>query len=135
MKKIIGLAIAGVAMMALSGCNTTGSTPGASVTKIDIENLEKGYEILGDGSKGKQVSIEFCYGRYTYRRNGQFVQKGDVNIVNGKIQLSKIDMLPDAGGSYAIETDTGYLRVGDAYEIAGVEWIDPLTAISKINCY
>ena len=137
MRKIIGLVIGIVAMAALSGCSGTGqgSDGVVSLDKVDITELDYGYEILGDGSSGKEVSIEFCDGRYVYRRDGAFIEEGDVNIVDGRIELSKIDMLPDNGGSYAIETDTGYLQVGDDYEIAGVEWLEPLTAILKIDCY
>lgn len=132
MKKIVSLAVAGVAMLALSGCNLTDI--GGVINKLDIQDLRKGYGIAGSGSKGKRVVIEFCGNGYDYYRGGSHIEGGTFNIVNGTIQLSKVDMYPRAGGSYAIETDTGYFVRGDAYQVAGVETIDPLDDIYSIPC-
>ena len=130
MKKVISLAVGAVAMVALSGCN-----PDSVINKIDVQDLKDGYGIAGDGSRGKRVAIEFCQSSYEYYRGGNYIEAGTFNIVNGAIQLSKVDMHPNGGGSsYAIETDTGYFVRGDAYEVAGVETIDPLDDIYKIPC-
>ena len=132
MKKIVSLAVAGVAMLALNGCNLNGV--GGVINQLDTQDLYKGYGIAGDGSKGKRVAIEFCGNGYDYYRGGSHIEGGTFNIVNGVIQLSKVDMYPRAGGSYAIETETGYFKRGDGYEVAGVETIDPLDDIYTIPC-
>ena len=134
MKRVISLTIGAVAMVALSGCNLVPGTQGGVVKKVDIRDLYKGYGIAGDGTKGKSVAIEFCGNGYDYYRGGSHVDGGIFKIVNGTIQLSKVDMYPDNGGSYAIETDTGNFVRGDVYEVAGVETINPVDDIYKIPC-
>lgn len=131
MKKIIGLTLGAAAMVVLNGCNGAGGV----VNKLDIRDLHKGYAIAGDNSKGQKVAIEFCGQGYDYYRGGSHVEGGIFKIVKGKIELSKVDMYPEKGGSsYAIETDTGYFVRGDAYEVAGVETIDPVDDIYTIPC-
>jgi len=119
MKKIILLALAGVAMVGLSGCNIEGLH--GNTSKVDINDLAtNGYAIYADGSKGKQVVIDFCTdNHYFYSRGGVQVEDGDYYISNGEITISM--NATSNTGSTRIDTDDGYLHTGRTYQVVGIE--------------
>ncbi len=116
MKKIVSLAVAGVAMLALNGCNLQ-NVPGTA--SVFIENLADGYKISGtDTSSNEAVDLCFYgskayeYGRGTVLFTGRF--KTDVN------GDGEIDFYDDDGGSYTLEVN-GEVTEGDKYYFRGIE--------------
>jgi hypothetical protein len=119
MKKVILLALAGVAMIGLSGCNTEGLQ--GNISKVDINDLARnGYAIYANGSKRKQVVIDFCAdNHYFYFRGGVQVEDGDYYISNGEITISM--KAASNTGSTRIDTDDGYLHTSTTYRVEGIE--------------
>jgi len=120
MKKIIGLAIGMVAMVALSGCNTTGG-PGnlgtATVQKVDVEDLELGYIVDGYDVHNNEISLYFCGDRFDFERepndsfSGTFYIESDFDVL-----FKQTD--PKAA-SYRLYTsvDEGYIITGKTYDL------------------
>jgi len=137
MKKFSALVLAGFAVFALNGCTggttdgTTddgyidngGGTTGGSLSLYDLNGMAI---VDYDGS-----SIDFCNGyAYVYDNyNGEHT--GEYYLSNGDYTISFLD---DAGGSYRIDTNSGYLYEGSTYSIAGVETFT-IDSIESANCY
>ena len=120
MKKIIGLAIGVVAMVAVSGCSGTGTSVGGTPTivqKVDVEDLGQGYIVDGYDRNNNDVSLYFCDNRFDFERepsdsfSGTFDIESDLNVL-----FLQTD--PDAG-SYRLYTDIddGYIITGNRYEL------------------
>ncbi len=139
MKKIAGLILGAVAVVALSGCSPTGddnpwngsgNNQGTSISSVDIKKLHSGYIIMGyDYGKGRNVEIDFCGsrpnygGHYDYYRDGASTQSGTFNIKDGdRLTESRINFfMNDGHTSYRIDTEDdnnyGLLKVGHTYKI------------------
>ena len=132
MKKMIGLAVGTVAMVALSGCqplNNAGwqgsdHSGGESVQSVDIKELENGYIIFGkDYIHNRNVEFDFCGRYYDYYRENASTQSGRFSIGNGdRLTESRINMwMNDGHTSYRIDTEDvnqyGLLEVDSAYKI------------------
>ena len=123
MKKIIGLAIGMVAMVALSGCNTTGGpgNPGAdgttNVQKVDVEDLELGYVVDGYDSHDKDISLYFCGNKFDFEREPSDSFAGTFNI-ESDLDVLFLQTDPNAG-SYRLYTsvDNGYIIKGNTYDL------------------
>ncbi len=142
MKKLLSLAISGMAVLMLNGCggggvsdggidNPTPTPPVSTVDKVDIANLYEGYEVNGVNDKGDDITLDFCH-NYTYvyyRGNMRFSGNFYANS-----ESTKIDMYDDDGGSYIIETYNGFLEVGEYYEIYDVHDEITVEEIVEIDC-
>ena len=135
MKKMIALMIAGIAMVGLSGCNTTGTPSnndwegsgnqrGTTTQALDITELHNGFIVFGhDYNKGRDVEIDFCGREYAYYREGDTTQEGTFNIKKGeRLERSRINFfMNDGHTSYRIDTeddnDYGQIQVGHTYPI------------------
>ena len=135
MNKIIGLALGAVAMVALSGCNTTGTRPGGgwdgsgsaggtSHNSVDIRYLKNGYIVRGyDYKNGRNVEFDFCGGNYDYYRQNASTQSGTFKLHDGQYYTdSRINFwMNDGKTSYRIDVDNdnsyGKLIVGHTYQI------------------
>lgn len=115
MKKFMGLVLAGVAVFALSGCDTgsDGGSGSATYPDVHVLDLDDGYIIDGRNEAGEYVTFEFCHGNYDYYSGpghwyGHFSINGD-----------RINMFDDTptGGSYRIDTLNNLLEVGIKYYI------------------
>jgi predicted small secreted protein len=144
MKKIIGFVLAGMAMVALSGCNTIpGQNPDiTTLSSVDIKNLKNGYIIKGyDDIHGRNVEFDFCGRYYDYYRDGAATQSGHFRIADGNYYTdSRINMwMNDGHTSYRIDVDDnnrdGLLKVGETYKIKEQNEEIYVESITKdINC-
>jgi len=116
MKKIVSLAVAGVAMLALNGCNLQNLQGTASVY---IEDLADGYMISGvDTSSNEEVDLCFEGNRaYKYGRGNTLFTGTFKTNKNGD---AEIDFYDDDGGSYTLEVN-GEVTEGDTYYFRGIE--------------
>ncbi len=162
MKKLVSLSILGIAVLTLSGCGSSGGDniyvapppiivdPAPLPPVIDPEplppiidpepllpieelsvnlyDLTYGYAVEGYSSYGEQVSLDYCANGYDlYRGNEHF--HGEFNT-NGYT----INMYDSDGGSYVIDTDDGYLDVGENYYIYDIDTDITVEAIYPIPC-
>jgi len=117
MKKLMSMAFAGVALIALNGCGGGGgddTTPigPESFDSVDVLDLDDGYIIDGVNQAGEDVTLEFCHGEYDYYSGANIHGFGDFNI-NG----DRVNMFDDDGGSYRIDTFNNLFEVGEEYTI------------------
>ncbi len=140
MKKLIGLFLSGVAVIALSGCSSDSSTGDSStggdneISSVDVLDLQDGYQINGYNDAGQDVILEYCDNTYSYF-TGPGAFSGTFAIGNTDDEINaRINMFDDDGGSYRIDTEDGYLRVDEEYDILeqGDEII--VESIVEISC-
>ena len=121
MKKLMSMAFAGVALVALNGCGSSGGDDNAPVEPIgpitfgavDVLDLPQGYIIDGYNEAGEDVTLEFCNDDYDYY-SGPDHWYGEFFIIDDRINM--LDETP-TGGSYRIDTDNYKLEVGEKYYI------------------
>jgi len=131
MKKCMGLVLAGVAVFALSGCDTGSDGDGSSggdITYIDISDLDLGYVIDGHSSYGNDVRLVYCRNGYDYYRGSTHFD-GTFNIKNDEIQ-----MYDSASGTYIIDTDNYLIEVGEYYDIFDVADDITVDSIFETSC-
>ena len=131
MKKLMGLFISGVAVLALSGCTADSSTGGDDeISSVNVFYLEDGYQINGYNDAGQDVTFEYCGNRYDYYR-------GDNEAFHGRFNINEnytINMYDDSDdGSYIMDTD-GYLRVNSFYDIYDIADQITIESIVEISC-
>jgi len=129
MKKLMGLFISGVAVLALSGCSSDSSSTGDNeISSVDVLDLEDGYQINGYNDANQYVTLEYCANRYDYYR-------GDNEEFHGTFNINASDTINmyDNGASYIIETD-GYLRVNSFYDIYDIADQITIESIVEISC-
>ena len=120
MKKLMGLFLSGVAVVALSGCgggsddsgDGGGSGPN-TYAEVHVLDLDDGYIIDGHNLAGQEVTFEYCNGKYEYY-SGPDHWYGHFGI-----NADRINMWDDTptGGSYTIDTGNNLLEVGIEYYI------------------
>ena len=118
MKKIVSLAVAGVAMLALSGCNYNNGNrdnDNGEISKVDILDLTKGYVVEGADQNNKNIELDFCSSRFTLYHDGA-EHSGTFSIGNNDYRVNMFEKIPQKA-SYRIDTADGYLRVDSRYEI------------------
>ena len=117
MKKLMSVAFAGVALIALNGCgggSDSSPTIGpATFDSVDVLDLTDGFIIDGYNQGGEDMTLEFCNGDYDYysgpdRWYGSFSISGD--------RVNMFDETP-TGGSYRIDTYNNLFEVGVEYPI------------------
>jgi len=138
--------VSGSMVLALNGCgggsgsgdNGGGDNGGGdiqppqAVTLLNILDLDMGYVIEGTSSYGNDVVLSYCKGKYDYERIPGSHYRGGFNITYNDTTIS---MLDNDGGSYRIDTGTGYLEVGEYYDIYDVADDITITNIYEdINC-
>ena len=111
MKRIMSLAIAGVALVVLNGCKGTGGGSGS----VDILDLYKGYVIEGEDQNHKNVELDFCSNKFTLYHDGADYS-GTFSIGNGDYRINMFQKTPQTA-SYRIDTTDGQLHVDESYEI------------------
>ena len=142
MKKIIGLALGAVAMVALSGCNTTGTGNGpingsngqrAYIYTTDLET--NGYKISGWDTRSNE-SVDLCfdgYENYVYGRGNTYYE-GTYSI---KDDSDIVFRDTTDGGSYRLYTN-GEITEGYTYDFGNTlpqhdVRVDSIAATSNIN--
>ncbi len=136
MKKLLGLLLSGVAIVALSGCGTTdgdgdngGGNPGV-ITSVDIYNLEQGYRISGVNVDDDDIDVLYCGNNYDlYTGSDHFT--GTFNIGD---EGYRINMFDDDGGSYRVDTSNGNLEVDEYYQIKYIDDYIIVESITEISC-
>ena len=120
MKKIIGLAIGMVAMVALSGCNTTnrpGNLGTTTVQEVNVEDLELGYVVDGYDIHNKDISLYFCGNKFDFEREPSDSFAGTFRIED---DLDVLFLQTDPKvASYRLYTsvDNGYIVTGNTYDL------------------
>ena len=131
MKKIILLALAGVAMVGLGGCNVSDITGGESTVQVYTDNLYKGYRVSGyDSTIGKDTDLCFDGNNYVYGRGAEYFD-GTYYTSGGDI------VFRDAtdGGSYRLITG-GEIVKGYIYDFSGISntiQVETIVSISSVN--
>jgi len=132
MKKLIGLFISGVAVLALSGCGGGGGDD--EILSVDVLDLKKGYQINGYNDDKQDVTLKYCNNTYTYFTD-EYKYYGTFSIGDTVTEEdARINMFDDDDGSYRVDTEDGYLRVDEKYDILyqGDEII--VESIVEISC-
>ncbi len=134
MKKLMGLFISGVAVLALSGCSSDSSSTGDNeISSVDVLDLEDGYQINGYNDANQYVTLEYCANRYDYYRGDNEEFHGTFSIGDSDYELNTRINMYDNGTSYRIDTD-GYLRVNDFYDIYDTIDEIEIESIVEISC-
>ncbi len=130
MKNIIGLAIGVMAMIVLSGCNTTtpsDSNYGASLSYVDIYDLADGYKISGvDTSTGEDVDLCFYenymyeYGRGTTLFEGEYEPTYSTTYGSDVINFYEPDKA-NRTDSYVLEVPGGIMYLDEIYYFYGLD--------------
>ena len=113
MKKMSGLAIAGIVMVLLNGCNVADTVSGTA--HVYNDDLESGYMISGyDTIIEKDVDLCFYGDDYVYGRSSEYFD-GTFGLSGGDI------VFRDAtdGGSYRLNTG-GEIIEGYTYYFTGI---------------
>ncbi len=151
MKKFISLFILIIALFAVSGCGSSGSSsdngyapaplpvdpipvdptpidPIPSDQSVDLLDLGYGYAIEGYSSYGEYVALDYCGSAYDLYRDSEHFY-GEFNTDGYTINMYDSD-----GGSYVIDTDDGYLDVGENYYIYDINTDITVETITPISC-
>ena len=107
-----------VGLLILNSCGDMTNLDNQSnqIKSININNLSDGYVIEGQNSKNKSVRLTYCNRNYSYEGGNEYFS-GTFNINNSQIIVNMFDA---KGGSYIIDTNTGYIDVGNYYYIYDV---------------
>ncbi|MFK5976141.1 MAG: hypothetical protein QM493_06500 [Sulfurovum sp.] len=130
MKKFIRLAFLGLAVIVFTGCGAVVDDGGNNGVSINIYDLTYGYSIEGYNDFGQNVTLEYCGSDYRYYRGSEYFE-GSFNINGSGIV---VNMWDDDGGSYIIDSNTGYLEVGYNYYIYDVSDDITITNILTLSC-
>jgi hypothetical protein len=115
MKKIVGFMIAGVAVVALSGCGPTNAAD-TTYDNVDISQLRNGYLITGDDNNNKNIELAYCGNTYElYHEKTTF--SGTFNIKSSTNTINMFEKTPNSKASYRIDTVNGFLEKGEIYTI------------------
>ncbi len=156
MKRLLTLSILVIGLFAFSGCGSSSSdgyTPPPVVEppvtqppvveppidgpdpipplieSVDILDLYLGYAIEGYSAYGEFVALEYCIDGYDFYRDSEHFF--------GSFSSSDftINMYDSDGGSYVIDTDDGFLHIGENYYIFDVDTDITVDNIYPIDCY
>ena len=143
MNKLKSFLLAGVTILALSGCSGgssdsdyTGDTGGEGNSYDDVYllDLEQGYSIKGYSDEEEEVEFIYCNDEYEYYRDSENFF-GSFYIKDDEIQMSD-----EKGGSYTLIVDTydsndeSLIVKGETYACPSLARDLTVESISLVNC-